>query len=167
MLNKALRLMEVDPIIKMGFFVRDLHNHIVVLHAEQYGQLHHSDSFTVYRGQGLSQTDFHQLRETQGGLLAFNNFLSTSKNRDVSLAFARRTMATSTLVGILFIVKIDPLISATPFANVGKVSYYQREEEILFSMHSVFRIGQVKQIEKNDRLWQVDLTLTGENDPQL
>jgi tetratricopeptide (TPR) repeat protein len=34
-------------------------------------------------------------------------------------------------------------------------------------MHSIFRIGQVKQIDKNDRLWQVDLTLTGDNDPQL
>ncbi len=63
--------------------------------------------------------------------------------------------------------QIDPLITATPFANVGKVSYYQGEEEILFSMHSVYRIGQLKQIDKNDRLWQVDLTLTGDNDPQL
>ena len=40
---------------------------------------------------------------------------------------------------------IDPSISATPFANVKNVSYFQEEEEILFSMHSVFRIGQVKQ----------------------
>jgi tetratricopeptide (TPR) repeat protein len=167
MLNKALRTMEVDLIIKMGFFVCDLHNHIATLHAEQYGGHHHSDTFTVYRGQGLSPTDFDQLKQTQGGLLAFNNFLSTSTNSDVSLEFARRTMANSTLVGILFILKIDPSISATPFANVGKVSYYQGEGEILFSMHSVFRIGQVKQIDKNDRLWQVNLTLTGDNDPQL
>jgi Tfp pilus assembly protein PilF len=65
--------------------------------------------------------------------------------------------------------KIDPSISATPFANVGDVGYYQEgEAEILFSMHSVFRIGQVKQIEKNNnRLWLVDLTLTGDHDPQL
>ena len=34
-------------------------------------------------------------------------------------------------------------------------------------MHSVFRIGQMKQIDENNRLWQVDLTLTGDNDPQL
>ena len=92
MLNRALRLMEVDLIIKMGFFVRDLHNHIVALHAEQYGGHHHSNSFTVYRGQGLSPTDFEQLMKTQGGLLSFNNFLSTSQNRDVSLEFARQTM---------------------------------------------------------------------------
>ena len=34
-------------------------------------------------------------------------------------------------------------------------------------MHLVFRIGIVQQIEENDRLWQMNLTLTGDNDPQL
>ncbi len=64
-------------------------------------------------------------------------------------------------------IKIDPSISATSFADIKNASYYQREEEILFSMHSVFRIGQMKQIETNDHLWQVDLTLTSDNDEQL
>src|SRR5262249_20260154 len=142
MLNKALRTMEVDLIVKMGFFVRDLQNHIATLHAEQYGGHQHLGSFIIYRGQGLSQVDFDQLKSTQGGLLAFNNFLSTSKNRQVSLDFDRRTIATSSLMGVLFIMKIDPSISGTPFANVRNVSDIQEEEEILFAMHSVFRIGQ-------------------------
>jgi tetratricopeptide (TPR) repeat protein len=34
-------------------------------------------------------------------------------------------------------------------------------------MHSIFRIGQLEQIDKNDRLWQLDLTLTSDNHPQL
>ena len=167
MLNRALRVMDVDIIIKMGFFVRDLHNHIAALHAEQYGGQNHSKSFTVYRGQGLFPTDFEQLMKTEGGLLSFNNFLSTSKNRNVSLEFSRRTVITSNLVGVLFIMNIDPSISATPFANVRNVSAYQTEEEILFSMHSIFRIGRTKQIDGNNRLWQVDLTLTSDKDPQL
>jgi tetratricopeptide (TPR) repeat protein len=167
MLNRALRTMDVDLIIKMGFYVRDLHNHIVELHIEQYSEHNQSNSFIVYRGQGLFQTDFDQMKTMQGGLLAFNNFLSASHNRDVSLRFVRRTIDTSKLVGVLFVMKIDSLISSTPFANVKNVSYYQGEEEILFSMHSVFRIGQVNQIEKNDRLWEVELALSYDNDPQL
>jgi tetratricopeptide (TPR) repeat protein len=65
--------------------------------------------------------------------------------------------------------KIDPSISVTPFANIGNVGYYKEDEKsILFSTHSVFRIGQVKQIEKNNnRLWQVELTLTDDRDPDL
>jgi tetratricopeptide (TPR) repeat protein len=167
MLNRTLRMMEVGIIIKMGFFVRDLHQHIAALHLEQYGGHHHSHSFTLYRGQGLSQTHFDELVKTQGGLLSFNNFLSTSKDRNVSLEFARRTTETSSLVGILFVMKIDPSVPSTPFANVRDVSYYEGEEEILFSMHSVFRIGQVKQLDGNNRLCQVDLILTGDDDAQL
>ncbi len=35
-------MMEIDLIIKMGFFVRDLHNHIAAIHAEQYVGHRHS-----------------------------------------------------------------------------------------------------------------------------
>ncbi len=167
MLNRALRLMEVNLIVKMGFFVRDLHNYIATLHAEQYGGKSQSDSFIVYRGQGLSHTDFNQLKKTQGGLMSFNNFLSTSVNPKVSLAFAESNQDDPDLIGILFEININPSLSSTSFANVKSVSYFQGEEEILFSMHSVFRIGQIKQINENGRLWQADLTLTNDNDPQL
>jgi tetratricopeptide (TPR) repeat protein len=167
MLNRPLRLMKVDLIIKMGFFLRDLHNNIAALHSEQYGGHQNSNTFIVYYGQGLSETDFEQLKQTQGGLLAFNNFLSTNLKRDISLEFVRQTVHDSNLVGVLFVMKIDPSIIATPFANVGNISFYQGEEGILFSMHSIFRIGQVKQIDKEDRFWQVDLTLTSDIDPQL
>ncbi len=34
-------------------------------------------------------------------------------------------------------------------------------------MHSVFRIGEIKQIDGNEHLWQVKLTLTSDNDLQL
>jgi tetratricopeptide (TPR) repeat protein len=167
MLNRALRLMEVDLIIKMGFFVRDLHNQIAELHAEQYARQHGSDSFTVYRGQVLSEIGFDQLMKTQGGLMSFNNFLSTSLDREISLAFVESKQNNTDLIGVLFEITINPLIFTSPFAKVGHVSFYRGEEELLFSMHSVFRIGQIKQIDRNDRIWQVDLILTGDNDPQL
>ena len=88
MLNRALRMMDVVLIVNMGFFVRDLHNHIVELHSKQYGSQTRSKSFTVYRGQGLCRADFKRLKATEGGLLAFNSFLSTSQDREVSLMFA-------------------------------------------------------------------------------
>jgi tetratricopeptide (TPR) repeat protein len=34
-------------------------------------------------------------------------------------------------------------------------------------MHSIFRIGQIKQIDGNNRLWEANLSLTSDNDPQL
>jgi tetratricopeptide (TPR) repeat protein len=70
-------------------------------------------------------------------------------------------------MGVLFVMQIDTSKLSTHFANVRDVSVYQTEEEILFSMHSIFRIEQIEQLGESNRLWQVNLTLTNGNDPQL
>jgi len=92
MLNRALRLMDVDIIIQMGFFIHDLHKNIADLHSKQFHGQTSSNTFTVCRGQNLSQTDFNQLKQNQGGLLTFNNFLSTNKNRNIALEFIDRNL---------------------------------------------------------------------------
>ena len=166
-LNKALRFMDIDIILQMGFFVCDLHKQIAALHAEQFTEHTSSNSFVVYRGQGMSQADFDQMKQNKGGLLAFNNFLSTSKRREVSLRFIRPTTANSDLIPVLFIMNIDPTIIHTPFANIANVSAMKREDEILFSMHSVFRIGEIERFDNDNRIWKVELIFTSDNDPHL
>ena len=168
MLNTALRLMDVNVMIKMGFFITDLHRQIDQLHKEQFPDRHSSITFSVYRGQGLSKKDFEQMNQTKGGLMAFNSFLSTSKVRDVSLQFADSVLSNPDLVGILFVMSISPSQSTTPFASINDISYFKdAEDEVLFSMHSVFRICDIKSMNGNDRLHQVDLALTSDDDKDL
>jgi tetratricopeptide (TPR) repeat protein len=150
----------------MGFFIRDLHQQIQELHRKQVA-CYHGNSFTVYRGQGLSKKDFEKLLKSKAGLISFNNFLSSSTKREVSLVFAEGASANTDMVGILFKMTIDPSVSSAPFASIREVSYYQTEEEILFSMHTVFRIGEIKKIDNNNSLYQVDLKLTADDDQQL
>ena len=168
MLNRALRLMDADMIIRMGFFISDLHRHIEQLHQEQFPNHDPGKSFTVYRGLGLCKADFEQLSKTKGELLSFNNFLSTSKQRNVSLRFAECALTNTEMVGVLFVMTIDPTQSNTPFASITGVSYFEdREDEVLFSMHTVFRIGEITPMDGNSRLFQVKLTLTNDNDKDL
>jgi tetratricopeptide (TPR) repeat protein len=168
MLNRALRLMDVNIIINMDFFISDLHRHIEQLHKEQFGDNHSGNSFTVYRGQGMSKTEFDQMNKTKGGLISFDNFLSTSKNRTISLNFANHAATNPDLVGILFIMTIDPSQSRTPFACVTDVSYFKdKEDEVLFAMQTVFRIYDIKPMGENHRLFQVELSLTSDNDKDL
>ncbi|CAF1471574.1 unnamed protein product, partial [Adineta steineri] len=166
MLNRALRLMDGDIMTRMGFFIGDLHRHIEQLHQEQYAGTTAADTFTVYRGQGLSTGDFEQLMKTKGGLISFNNFLSTSKDRDLSYAFAESNQINPDLVAILFVMEVNPSQSTISFASVANISHFQ-EEEVIFSMHSVFRIQDIKQMGKNNRLYEVNLTPTTDNDPEL
>ncbi|CAF3341093.1 unnamed protein product [Rotaria socialis] len=76
MLNRALRMLDMEVMTKFGFFIRRLHIELKQLHQKQLADF--QKVFTVYRGQGLSQQDFQHLVDTKGGLLSFNNFLSTS-----------------------------------------------------------------------------------------
>jgi hypothetical protein len=167
MLNRAIRTMDVNVIIMMGFFITDLHHHIERLHTEQFGSHPQSQVLTVYREQELFKIDFDQLVKTKGGLMSFNSFLSTSKDRNVSLAFARKIISNPDMVGILFVMSIDPSLASTPFASITGVSYLKAEDEVLFSMHTIFRIREIKSLGDNNRLWQVDLTPTSDSDKDL
>ncbi|CAF3996541.1 unnamed protein product [Rotaria sp. Silwood2] len=114
MLNKALRTQDTEIIIKMGFFLRDLHRQIEQLHSNSKNR----SLLTVYRGQGMFRAEFEQMRKSKGGLLSFNNFLSTSTDRQLSFMYADSTRENEELIGVLFQMEIDPSISTTPFASL-------------------------------------------------
>ena len=112
--------------------------------------------------------EFEKLKSSGGGLLAFNNFLSTTKDRTLAYGFAFGAAGSSDMIGVLFQMTIDPQLKTSPFATIENFSYFQgdqSEQEVLFSMCTVFRIGQIKQLVTG--IWQVDLQLTHDDDPQL
>ncbi|CAF1278296.1 unnamed protein product [Adineta steineri] len=166
MLNYTLRSMEANTIINMGFFIHDLHQQIQQLHRQQFGS-YNDKSFIVYRGQGLSKAAFEKLQKTNGTLLSFNNFLSTSTKQDISLVFAHSASDNVDMVGILFKMLINPRVKSMPFASIKHMSYYHEEKEILFSMHTVFRVGAIEGMDTKNQLYQVELQLTSDDDQQL
>ena len=74
-------------------------------------------------------------------------------------------------VGVLFTLIFDAgkvsISSSTPSALIDHVSAIQSEEEILFSMHKIFCIENIQQMKDEKRIYEVQLTLTNDNDPQL
>jgi hypothetical protein len=114
----------------------------------------------------MLNNEFEKMKRSKGCLVSFNNFLSTSTVEEISMKFARKARNNPDLTAIFFQIQVDPSISSTPFACLDKISYYSgRKREILFSMHTVFCIDQMKEVE--NRLWEVNLTLTRDNDQQL
>lgn len=170
MLNKALGILQVDTLLKMGIFMRDLHENIVNLHAKQLNAVSDdsTQTLTVYRGKTMPKEDF-ETKIKQDGLMSFNNFLSTSDNRNVALEFLSKGLKSgdSNKVGVLFEMAVDRKTSTTPFARIDGISFFPTENEILFTTHTVFRIQQVEQIEINHiKINIVKLRLTSENDSQ-
>ncbi|CAF4222907.1 unnamed protein product, partial [Rotaria sordida] len=123
---------------------------------------------TVYRGKAMAEEDFNKIK--QGGLLSFNNFLSTSTDRTVAIGFIQEGLEpNSKKIGVLFKMNIDrsSASSSAPFARINEHSYFKKENEILFSMHTVFRVHQIEE-KKHDgiKFWRAKLTLTNANDDQ-
>ena len=170
MLNHALRSLEMETMAKLGFVIRNLHQQLDQLHRKQLNDF--EKNFVVYRGQGLNKEDFQRLANNKSGLLSFNSFLSTSKKKEVSMDFIQRNLVKNPEnVGVLFTMTIDSqkvsISSSTPFALIDHESAIPKEKEILFSMHTVFRIEDIQQMEEKKRIHEVKLTLTDDNDPQL
>jgi tetratricopeptide (TPR) repeat protein len=109
--------------------------------------------------------EFKKLKKSIGGLVSFNNFLSTSTDRDISLTFAQCSLDKTDVVAVLFEIHVDPVIQTIPFASLNGISYFPGENEILFSMHSIFRILDIEHM--HNRIWNIQLKLTNDNDPKL
>ena len=171
MLNRGLRQMDTEIIMKTGFFMRRLQNHMDKVYREQQAQNPNTTVFTVFRGQGLPHEYFQKMKQSKGGLLAFNNFLSTSLSRRISINFARGSNPAD--IAVLFVMKIDPQLceqSLISFVDVKDEGYYKdQEKEIIFATHSIFRIEQMDQMKDDKRqpMWEVHLTLMGENDKEM
>jgi hypothetical protein len=75
MLNKALRTHDIEIIMRIDWFIRDMHRQIEQLHKQSNIQ----HPFVVYRGQGVSLNEFEKIKGHKGCILAFSNFLSTSR----------------------------------------------------------------------------------------
>lgn len=172
MLNYGLRTMDTEIIVKMGFFMRDLHKRIEMLYQQQQSLKKAKKPFEIFRGQGLAQDVFEKMEKSIGGLMSFNNFLSTSQKREISLEFARKALRISNNVGILFIMTIDPSIcerSSVPFVTItaDEGAMGIAEQEILFTTHTIFRIDRIQRIEGSNRLYEVYLTLTGNDNEEM
>ncbi|CAF1208697.1 unnamed protein product [Adineta ricciae] len=162
MLNGALRNQDIDVIHKLGFFIRDLH--------EQLRQIQSQSSQeppkVLYRSQSLSPADFQRIQSTQNGIISFHQFLSTTRDENYA-RFLTESAATSVeSVGILFQMNITGSINDIPFASIDEISNFGSEEaEVLFSMNTIFRIGQIEYLGPN--FYRIHLTLVNNEDQEI
>ncbi|CAF4936384.1 unnamed protein product, partial [Rotaria sp. Silwood1] len=108
----------------------------------------------------------------EGELKIINEFDDHYKNhspawcsRDISLHFAQHSLDKDNIVPVIFEIHIDTSIQSTPFASLDKIGYFPTETEMLFSMHSIFRIGDIEDMENH--IWNIRLTLINDDDPHL
>ena len=88
----------------------------------------------VYRGQGISPTDFQQILDNVSGFFSFNNFFITTTDRDLASLYARTARDYHELVGVVFQIEIDRSIPV--FTPLNNISYYLFETWVFHCVYS-------------------------------
>ncbi|CAF0815761.1 unnamed protein product [Adineta steineri] len=148
MLNQGFQTQDIEIIIRMTFFIKDLYQQMDTLKTIKL-------PIITYRTQNILNSDFEKMKNIQGNLLSFNNFLITNSNYETSLNMAQKN---NTEITVVFSIKIESNQPSSPYALL-------QNNSILFSMHCIFRIVHIQQIE--DYLWKIDLLLTDSHDKQI
>ncbi|CAF4886509.1 unnamed protein product, partial [Rotaria magnacalcarata] len=68
MVNKALRVQDIETLYKLRTFIRDLHSQITEYYEIQ--NLERAEIRCLYRGQGMLKSEFNKIKSNIGGLLS-------------------------------------------------------------------------------------------------
>lgn len=168
LLNKALRSENIDNIYIFRMFIVDLHHQLKELFQASYSV---KQVLTVYRGQYMTVREIKKLDGQHNSLISMNSFVSTSESETVAHKFISKPPANQQepTVKVLFIMTIRGDIAQEtnkPFADIRSVSRYPKEQEILLSMGTVFRIDKTAQ--QDPDFYCIYLTMCSANiDPHV
>ncbi|CAF1023658.1 unnamed protein product [Didymodactylos carnosus] len=149
-------------IYKFRFLINDIH--CLLQNAYTLRARHNLDrtyqTTTVYRGQYLTNEELKRLQIHKGSFIVFSSFLSASTSSSVALSFAVKDCNTF-LESVLFEIKIEYTgLLNMPHLKVEKFSQFKSENEMLFSLGTIFQIESVN--EHSDTLWVVQLRLSND-----
>ncbi|CAF2513802.1 unnamed protein product [Rotaria sp. Silwood2] len=159
MLNKALRVQNIELLLLFRFVVRDIY--------EQLKKHQCRNPICVYRYQAMSVDELNNLQRSIGQFISVNSFFSTSADRDVAVKFLRSTPISNDLHRVLFIIDADPrVVKSKPFADISSLSYFTHESEILFMVGCIFRLTNIYR-DENEKIWTIQMQLAEDNDNNL
>jgi tetratricopeptide (TPR) repeat protein len=155
-LNQALREQNVEVLFELRFFIRDLRLELARISCTM--------PVKVYRGQLLSKQELTMLKHAVGYLISMNSFISTTLCYDVAYSFIDFDLSDD-CERVLFEINADPKLDGIkPFADITSYGKYTTENEVLFAPQSIFRLNK---IDRQDRLWVIQMTLTNDKDHNL
>ncbi|UJR20672.1 hypothetical protein I4U23_023793 [Adineta vaga] len=157
LLNKALRTKDIELLYTFRFFIIDLCSAI----ENERQQLKDKEVLTLYRGTQIPSEELDKLKDNVGKVISTNGFLSTSRNINASLNFVHGNVVSNDFRSVLFETKADLSMKNIICADVKDKSRIDGEEEMLFSLNSLFKIHSVH-FDSTLPMWKVQLNSTDE-----
>ncbi|CAF0751072.1 unnamed protein product [Adineta ricciae] len=154
LLNKAFRIQNLDLLLMFRFFIRDVQRLIE--------QNKCTSSLRVYRSYLMSSDEIELFKSSTGEFLSINSYFTTNINRQQTLDYLSHADMTSELEKVLFEISADPNTDPQkPFCNITPFSFFMGEDQILFTLGSIFHLISVHQQEdENQRIWIIRMKLS-------
>jgi tetratricopeptide (TPR) repeat protein len=163
LVGRAFRSGDFEHIFIFRRYIIDLHWELDKLIKEQttIGAI-----LRLYRGKKLCITVLQQLQDNIGALISMNGFLSTTYNQKTALEiFADIEQKRPGYESVLFEFCIDETTITRTYAFISWMSQFPEEEEVLFTIGSVWRIKSIQK--KDDLYWIVTLSSCSDVDLRI
>ena len=158
-LNSVLRRKDIHWIFLYRSYIFDIQQQLKTNQIKEIVQ--------VYRGQKISKNEFDSLKKSVNQFISINSFFSTSTNRSQAIGFLKLDEPDEKVEKVLFEIEADPNIGKMkPFADISQLSYFPGEEEILFSIGSIFRLKKICQ-DPSKLFWTIEMIVASNDDNQL
>ncbi|CAF3584927.1 unnamed protein product [Rotaria socialis] len=162
MLNRALRLYDIEILTQIKFFVQEVNEQIQKI----YSQSDQQHPQTVYHGQNITNDLLSKLQKNKKSLISFNTFLMANMDENLTLDLLQQSQNDPNLIAVLFKIAVDRSKSSYPFIILDEFDYYQDSDRyVLFALNTTFQIENIEQI--NEQLWEVRLILAKDTNKKL
>lgn len=159
----AFRSEDFENIYIFRRFIIDLHWELTKLAKKLETE---QDTLQLYRGKKLRTTVIQQLKDNIGALISMNGFLSTTYSRTTAKdIFAGIGENRPNYESVLFEFSIDQTEITRTYAHIAEQSEFLQEQEVLFSIGSVWRIDSVEL--NDDRWWTIKLSSCNDIDLRI
>ncbi|CAF1440005.1 unnamed protein product, partial [Didymodactylos carnosus] len=153
LLNEVCRTENFDRMYAFRYFLVDMHRQMLKFHAASSLE---KKVLTVYRGQLMAVEEIDELKRNINQEFSTNTYWSTSIDPAVAFSYIDSD-GFNELESVIFQITIDTSLETKPYVFVGPLSDFKHEEEIIFSISTVFRVNSVGQ--NDDHSWVITLTL--------
>ncbi|CAF3425281.1 unnamed protein product [Rotaria sp. Silwood2] len=170
LVNKALRMLNIDIIFKFRFLIIDLYQQLKQCHIDYMKSLSTIDPnkviHTVYRCQHIGTHELEKLKASIGNMICPNSFFSTTEDCLMAQSFVAGSSSSECVIFQIDIPDsyyqnaVDTSNYICPFLKIENLSQFQSESEVIFSLGALFRIESVEKY----NMWFVCLKFEDGND---
>jgi tetratricopeptide (TPR) repeat protein len=166
LVNRAFRIDDITLWYLSRYYIADMCRQMEIIYREQ----NCTKNFILYRRQRTSIHELESIKELaeSNHLFCTTAFFSTTKNFDVSTLFGSEIGDPNNdeIISVLFEIIVDSInLKTIIFVDINqylleKYHMSNDEDEVLFTIGSIFQITSIKEDRSNSKLWRICMKAT-------